>query len=93
MNAVKFHTVIGPDQVIRPPKDVQLAPGQAEVIVLQPDSRPDETTPPVVPRKHLFDRLAGAAEELGIDPKDLPTDLAENHDHYAHGAPKGLDQT
>jgi hypothetical protein len=38
----------------------------------------------------LRGRLARAAEELGI--LDLPADLAENHDHYAHGAPKGIDR-
>lgn len=24
--------------------------------------------------------------------KDAPADLAENHDYYAHGAPKGIDR-
>ncbi len=24
--------------------------------------------------------------------KDAPADLAANHDHYAHGAPKGVDR-
>jgi hypothetical protein len=24
--------------------------------------------------------------------QDLPSDLATNHDHYVHGAPKGIDQ-
>ncbi|HEY8665931.1 MAG TPA: hypothetical protein VIL86_04655 [Tepidisphaeraceae bacterium] len=27
---------------------------------------------------------------IGIAP-DLPDDMAKNHDHYAHGAPKGID--
>ena len=33
----------------------------------------------------VFDDLIGSAPEL-------PTDIAENHDHYAHGAPKGIDR-
>jgi uncharacterized protein (DUF433 family) len=37
--------------------------------------------------KQDISRIAG---ELGIH--DLPTDLAENHDFYAHGLPKGIDR-
>ena len=33
----------------------------------------------------VFGDLAGSLEAL-------PPDLAENHDHYAHGAPKGVDK-
>jgi hypothetical protein len=33
----------------------------------------------------VFGDLAGSLE-------GLPADLAENHDHYAHGAPKGIDK-
>ena len=40
-------------------------------------------------RTHPHPRQIG--RELNTD-ADLPTDLAENHDFYAHGAPKGLDR-
>jgi hypothetical protein len=63
-----------------------------EVIVLQLDGELWEAGPAMPQREHLFDRLAKAAQQLGIDPSDLPTDLAENHDYYAHGAPKGIDR-
>jgi hypothetical protein len=33
----------------------------------------------------VFGDLAGSLE-------GMPPDLAENHDHYAHGAPKGVDK-
>ncbi|HXE51791.1 MAG TPA: hypothetical protein VN541_02205, partial [Tepidisphaeraceae bacterium] len=33
----------------------------------------------------VFGDLAGSLS-------GLPPDLAENHDHYAHGAPKGADK-
>lgn len=90
MNAVRFHTVIGEDGIIRPPQGVELARGAVEVIILQPAMAP-EVTPPA-PKEHLFDRLAALAEKFANDTSDLPTDLAENHDHYLHGLPKGIDK-
>ena len=36
----------------------------------------------------LYERLA---DVIGIAPA-LPTDMAENHDHYIHGTPKGIDR-
>jgi hypothetical protein len=36
MKAVHFHTKIEADRTIRPPEGIELNPGQAEVIVLQP---------------------------------------------------------
>lgn len=97
MKAVRFHAIIGKDQVIQIPSASPVPPGSAEIIVLQPEeprtpstSQPETPTQhPVPPGEHLFDRLARIAEELGID--DLPEDLSENHDYYAHGAPKGID--
>jgi hypothetical protein len=87
MHAVRFTTSIGEDQTIRPPLGVRLAPGQAEVIVLQPDEAAKYAVTPSLP---LPERLANAAKELGIN--DLPKDLAENHDHYVHGTSKQIDQ-
>ena len=98
MKAVRFHAVIGEDQVIQIPPAFAVAPGAAEVIVLQPEEHPSangqqpEESSGATPtqKEHLFDRLARIAKELGID--DLPEDLSLNHDYYAHGAPKGLDE-
>ena len=98
MKAVRFHAVVGEDQVIRIPPASPVPAGEVEVIVLQPEEHPATNGAPAdqpnqqapAPREHLFDRLARIAEELGI--KDLPEDLSENHDYYAHGAPKGIDK-
>lgn len=87
MKSIRFETEIGDDQVIRPPKDVHLDPGRVEVIVRKCQ---DKKSICAKKKKSLQERLATAAEELGIPP--LPQDLAENHDHYAHGAPKGVDR-
>jgi hypothetical protein len=84
MKAIRFKAVIGSDKTIRVPADVPLKPGEAEVLVFQKQAPETE-----IPGQSLQERLSRAAVELGID--DLPSDLAENHDHYAHGAPKGVD--
>jgi len=36
----------------------------------------------------LYERLA---DVIGIAP-GLPADMAESHDHYIHGTPKGIDK-
>jgi hypothetical protein len=87
MNAVRFITSIGDDGTIPLPDGIRLKRGQAEIIVLQPDENAKDNSQSLQP---LLEDLAHAAEELGIT--GLPTDLAENHDHYAHGAPKYIDR-
>jgi hypothetical protein len=87
MKTVRFNTTIGDDHIIRPPVGVDIAPGEAEVIVVQRDS---EATARASKGTQLRERLANLARELGIG--ELPTDLAENHDHYARGTAKGIDQ-
>lgn len=87
MNAVRFITSIGDDRTIRLPEGICLKPGQAEIIVLQQDEAIEKDGQSLQP---LIEELAHAAEELGIS--GLPADLAENHDHYAHGAPRYIDR-
>jgi hypothetical protein len=87
MNTIRFQTVIGEDQVIRPPKDVKLPQGHAEVtIVPQPQSVPPKSDS----LRAMIERLARAAE--AVEGHELPPDLAENHDHYLYGTPKGIDR-
>ena len=93
MNEIRFTTVIGEDQVIRPPRDVKLPKGKAEVIVTQAASQSDHRiVNPPQSSWPLVEHLAQLANELGIHPDEFPTDLAQNHDYYAHGAPKGIDE-
>ena len=87
MKTVRFNTTIGNDHVIRPPAGVDITPGEAEVIVVQSDHA---AAARANKGPGLRERLAAAASELGI--RDLPADLAENHDHYAHGTAKSIDQ-
>ena len=86
MKATRFSVEIGQDNVIHIPQGTEVSPGRAEVVVIQ-----DEKAASQAPGKgSLAARLAGVAKELGVS--GLPSDLAENHDHYAHGSPKGIDQ-
>ena len=88
MNAVRFHVVVGEDQVLALPQGVKLLPGPAEVIVLQAGKSSNEVTVPA--GETLSQRLARKAKELDLH--GLPADLAQNHDHYLHGLPKGIDE-
>lgn len=59
---------------------------------------PDGTTVTIVPADPApedgFARptIYEALKEFAGCIKDAPPDLAANHDHYVHGAPKGIDR-
>ena len=95
MKAVKFNVVVGSERVIPLPEGIHLAPGIAEVIVLQPihseepQPKSSEAASESPSLRAMVNRLGSLAEELGIH--GLPTDLAENHDHYIHGSAKRTD--
>lgn len=86
MERIQFNAVVDQDQVIRPPKGIVLPQGEIEVEV-----RPRSSTPPLVPEDVLAATrgwlLTFAADAEKANPS-LPSDLAENHDHYAHGKPR-----
>jgi hypothetical protein len=93
MSTVRFTTEIGQDLVIHPPADIHLTPGKAEVIVVQPSAASAEALqtdvfPAGVPE--IAKDLVRFAR--GQNAPALPPDFALNHDHYLHGAPKGIDQ-
>jgi hypothetical protein len=83
MEEIRFIATIGEDQVIRPPAGVLIPGGEAEVTVrmvatgAEPDIMADT--------RAMLLRLAAEAEALA---PDLPSDMAENHDYYAHGKPR-----
>jgi hypothetical protein len=93
MSTIRFTTDIGDDLVIHPPPGVQLAPGRAEVTVIQEVTSqslapPKREFPPGVPQ--VVQDLVRFAEQYK-DQISLPSDYAINHDHYLHGAPKWID--
>jgi hypothetical protein len=93
MSTIRFTAEIGEDQTIHLPVGVQLTPGKADVIVVQPAeatprSRENDELPQNVPE--IAKNLARFARTQNA--QTLPPDFAMNHDHYIHGAPKGIDQ-
>jgi hypothetical protein len=84
MEPIRFNTVVGPDQVIRPPGGLALPEGEVEVTVtLHPVSLAQGDECLTDTRRWLLG-LASDAEQAA---PDLPRDMAERHDHYAHGKP------
>jgi hypothetical protein len=84
MSAIRFTTIVGADGIIRPPAGVKLPEGEVEVAVQSPAIVPSSTNHPDSTCGWLLD-LAAEAERDGTR---LPADIAEHHDHYAHGKPK-----
>ena len=85
MDVVRFNTVVGDDHVIRLPEGLTVPPGPCEVTV-----RP--APPPIADQGQsppgTWNWLLEMAAEAERSPVDLPADLAENHDFYAHGKPR-----
>jgi hypothetical protein len=83
MNAIQFTTIIGPDRIIRPPEGVELPGGKVEVLV-----RPEQLAGGESTSELTHGWLLTLAEEVERESLTLPSDMAEQHDHYAHGKPK-----
>lgn len=83
MNTIQFHAVVGQEQVIRPPDGVTLPQGEIEVTV-RPRPMTESTSNSL---SRTRDWLLGLAAEAEQERPHLPSDLAEQHDHYAHGKP------
>jgi hypothetical protein len=84
MNTIQFTTIVGSDGVIHPPEGVKLPQGEIEVSVRSAiDTVPEPTN-----RNLTYGWLVELAEEAQQRSTNLPADMAENHDHYAHGKPK-----
>lgn len=60
--------------------------GQRLHITVRPVEAPDEGTPH---RLSITEKLLAMAEEMPTEERaKMPTDLAEQHDHYLYGWPK-----
>ncbi|MCI0683174.1 MAG: hypothetical protein L0Y71_13820 [Gemmataceae bacterium] len=85
METIEFNAVVDQDQVIRPPVGVRLPRGEVEVRVRPRPPAPASSTEALAPTRDWLLALATDAEQAA---PDLPRDMAENHDHYAHGKPR-----
>jgi len=84
MKAIHFETTVGADQVIRPPSGITLPEGAIEVTVRPLIEDASDVGDTVQSTRQWLLALAAEAERVA---PDLPSDLAEHHDHYAHGTP------
>lgn len=80
---IRFEAVVGQDQVIRPPAGVTLPQGPIEVLV-KPATGGHGNQHPLEQTRAWLLALAAEAEQAA---PNLPGDMAEHHDHYAHGKP------
>lgn len=85
MDAIQFQAVVDQEQVIRPPGGVILPQGEIEVTVRSKPASVTESADPLADTRQWLLSLAAEAEAAA---PDLPTDLAANHDFYAHGKPR-----
>jgi hypothetical protein len=84
MAAIRFRAVVGEEHVIRPPVGVRLPQGEIEVTVQPRQEAPSGQAGALAPTRDWLLALAAEAEQAA---PALPSDLAEHHDHYAHGKP------
>jgi hypothetical protein len=85
METIRFQTTIGPDKLIHLPHGVTLPPGPIEVTIVA--CKPAEELPAAGSGK-LRSFLLELAKDAELQNPDLPSDMAEHHDFYAHGKPR-----
>lgn len=84
METIQFNTFVNEEQVIRPPAGVVLPQGAIEVTVRTLSQSQTSDADALEETRRWLLALAAEAEQAA---PDLPSDMAEHHDHYAHGKP------
>lgn len=86
MDAIRFNTVLGTDPVIRLPEGIAVPEGPCEVTVVPQPVQPAVGAEGLRPGS--WEWLLALAADAEQSTAELPADMAENHDHYAHGKPR-----
>ena len=82
MEAIHFQAEVGNDNTIRVPDGIRVPIGPVSVTIV-PSETPNHDKIP-----GTWQWLRELAQEVErIDP-NLPSDMAQNHDYYAHGSPR-----
>ncbi len=84
MESIHFETTVGHDRIIRAPANVPLPEGIVEVTI-RPVVAATACTSDSSASSRLW--LLELAAESERSAPALPADMAEHHDHYAHGTP------
>jgi hypothetical protein len=89
MNEIRFQTTVGLDRVIHLPDGVDLPEGVIEVTVRSgPTATAAEPADDAMASTRAWMLALADEAERALSSLDLPADLAEHHDHYAHGKPR-----
>jgi hypothetical protein len=92
MDEIRFQTELGDDQTIRIPDTAAIPPGVVEVTVRKSsEASVSPPTDPLVSPKNfssVWEWLYAVGRQAETWDVDLPSDMAENHDYYAHGTPR-----
>lgn len=93
MDAIQFQAEVGEDGVIRVPDNVKLPVGPLAVTVTPLTAEKQQRSQGndlVRPEDYatVGEWLYAVGKQAETWDTDLPSDLAENHDFYAHGGPK-----
>jgi hypothetical protein len=87
MEEIWFHVVVNSDGIIRPPAGIDLPVGEWEV-TMRPRQQPSDAEGGADPLAATRSWLLSLAADAEAHAPPLPEDLAEHHDHYAHGKPR-----
>jgi len=76
-----FHATFD-GKVFHPEEDINLKPNTRYVVIIEDEKEESESTGQ---EEYPLTAILSLATDMGV------TDLAENHDYYAHGRPKNTD--
>jgi hypothetical protein len=93
MDTIHFQAEVGEDRTIRVPEGIDVPPGPARITVTpkvpeQPATDADDDFPSPKNYSKVGDWLAAVGRYAETLDTELPSDMAENHDYYAHGKPR-----
>jgi hypothetical protein len=92
MDEIRFQTELGDDQTIRIPDLSTIPPGAVDVTIRKsPGSAGSAPLEPLVSPENyssVGEWLYAVGRQAETWDVDLPSDMAENHDYYAHGKPR-----
>jgi hypothetical protein len=89
MDAIHFQAEVGSDNTIRVPEGINLPSGPLRVTIVPCSSssgKQEAGKEEGIPK--IWEWLREMALEAEKLPTELPSDMAQNHDYYAHGKPR-----
>jgi hypothetical protein len=85
LDTIRFRAVLNGERAIQLPEGLYLPSGAVEVTVRPIQESTVSKGDDLAPTRAWLLALVAEAERAN---PDLPSDMAEQHDHYAHGKPR-----